>query len=470
MSLKRKIAHNTIIQIVGKSFSTLLGLLSVFIMTRTLGAEKFGWYTTTVGFLQFIGIFSDFGFTIISANMLSEPKFETQKLINTLFSWRLTTALIFQGLAPIIFLLFPYPIEVKIAVAIMSLSFFAISVSNVFTGYYQMQLKTQINTVGELLGRTFLVIGIALVAKFGLGFLPIMIVISLASIVNVGYLFYRMPKIGFSFDHEISQSIFKKIWPTALCVIFNSFYLQGDRVILPLFVKQSEVGFYGAAYRVLDIIIQMSALIMGIMAPLLAYSWSRNQTDDFKKRLQMSFDIIALFLIPMMLGAIALAEPIMRFVGGQEFTGAGKILTWLSWAIFGICFGMVFGYTTLAINRQREAIWIYFIDAILSTIGYFIFIPRFGIYGAAGVTIFSEIFAGLGLMFLVIHYSHFWPRLKSLLKIFIAGLAMYWAITTFPLPHVLLSIIFGGLIYVLLILALRVISKDTIKEIMPFNN
>ncbi len=470
MSLKRKIAYNTIIQLVGKSLSTLLGLLSVFIMTRTLGAEKFGWYTTAIGFLQFIGIFSDFGFTITTANMLSEPKFQTQKLLNTLFSWRLTSAIIFHGLAPLIFLFFPYPIEVKIAVAIMAVSFFAISVSNVFTGYYQMQLKTQIHMAGELLGRTFLIIGIGLVAKFGLGFLPIMVVISLASIINSGYLFYKMPKISLSFDKEISVAIFNKIWPTALCIIFNSFYLQGDRVILPLFVTQSEVGFYGAAYRVLDIIIQMSALIMGIMAPLLAFSWSRQLADDFKKRLQMAFDLIALFLIPMMLGAIALAEPIMRFVGGQEFSESGKILTWLSWAIFGICFGMVFGYTSLAINRQREAIWIYLVDAILSIVGYFIFIPRFGIYGAAGVTIFSEIFAGLGLMFLVLHYSCFLPKIKSLTKIFIAGLIMCWAITSYPLPHVLLSIVFGGFIYAFLILILRVISKDTIKEITPFSN
>lgn len=467
MTLKKQIAHNTLIQLFGKILSTLLGLLTVFVMTRSLGVEKFGWYVTAVGFLQFVGIFSDFGFVVTTANMLAEPKFEQKKLLDTLFTWRFFTALIFQGAAPLIFLLFPYPAEIKLAVAIISISFFAISVTNVFTGYYQQQLKAYIHTTGELIGRAVLLGGILLLSRLDAKFLPMMTVIALASILNATYLFYRMPKIQFSFDKEISRAIFTKIWPTALCIIFNSFYLQGDRVILPLYASATDVAYYGASYRVLDIIIQMSALIMGILAPLLAFSYSRSQTDDLKKRLQMAFDLVSLFLIPLMLGAIALAAPIMRFVGGAEFVGAAKILTYLSFAIFGICFGMVFGYTALSINKQKQAVWIYFIDAALSVIGYFIFIPRFGIYGAAGVTIFSEFFAGFCLMGLVAYYTKFVPHVKSLVKILAAGIVMYVTITQIHTPHVLISILIGGIVYGLLILIFKVVSKDTLKEILP---
>jgi O-antigen/teichoic acid export membrane protein len=470
MTLKKQIAHNTIIQLGGKIISTLLGLLAVLIMIRGLGAEKFGWYTTAMGFLQFVGIFSDFGFTVISATMLSEPRFDKEKLLNNLFSWRLITAAIFQGLAPLLFLFFPYPLEIKLAVAITAISFFAVSASQVFAGYYQMKLKTHIITTGELIGRTILLISAFLLTKNSAGFLYFMIAISGASVVNALYLFLRAPKLKLEFDKEISQAIFTKIWPTALCIIFNSFYLQGDRVILPLFSEQTQVGFYGAAYRVLDIIIQIAALTMGIISPLLAYFWSRRQPLEFSKYLQIAFDLMALILVPLMIGAIALAEPIMRFVGGEEFAGAGKILIWLSWTILGICFGMVFGYTALAIDKQKQAIWIYASDAILSIIGYSIFIPRFGIYGAAGVTIFSELFAGLMLMLLVSHFTSFYPHLKALFKIIMAGLIMYIAITFIPLPHVLWSITLGGIVYCLLTLIFKIISRETIREILRPNN
>lgn len=467
MTLKKQIAHNTLIQLAGKILSTLLGLLTVFVMTRSLGVEKFGWYVTAVGFLQFVGIFSDFGFIITTANMLSEPRFEQKKLLDTLFTWRLITSIILQGGAPLLFLLFPYPTEIKIAVAIISISFLAVGVSNVFTGFYQQQLKTYINTIGELIGRAVLLVGVLTLAKLGAKFLPMMSLISIASILNAVYLYYKMPPIHISFDKEISKAIFIKIWPTALCVIFNSFYLQGDRVVLPLYTTSSDVAFYGASYRVLDIIIQMSALIMGIMAPLLAFSWSRANLDEFKQRLQMSFDLVAIFLIPTMLGAVALSTKIMEFVGGTEFVGAGKILSYLSLAIFGICFGMVFGYTALAIDKQKQAVWIYLFDAILSVIGYFIFIPRFGIYGAAGVTIFSEFFAGFCLFGIVAYHAHFIPKLNALTKIIFSSLMMYLTIIYFPTPQVLFSIILGAVVYSLLVIILRVISKDTIKEILP---
>lgn len=470
MTLKKQIAHNTIVQLSGKIISTLLGLLAVFVMIRGLGAEKFGWYTTAAGFLQFVGIFSDFGFMLTSANMLSEPKFDKEKLLNTLFSWRLITAAVFQGLTPLLFLFFPYPPEIKLAVTITAISFFAVSITQVFSGYYQMQLKTYIITKGELYGRIILLISVFLLAKNSANFLYFMVAISTASVVNALYLFYRLPKLKLNFDKEISKAIFNKIWPTALCIIFNSFYLQGDRVILPLFSPQIQVGFYGAAYRVLDIIIQISALTMGIISPLLAYFWSRKQTLEFGKYLQMAFDLMFLILVPLMIGAIALAEPIMRFVGGEEFAGAGKILIWLSWTILGICFGIVFGYTALAIDKQKQAIWIYASDAILSIIGYLIFIPRFGIYGAAGVTIFSEIFAGLGLMFLVFRFTNFYPHLKASFKILLAGLLMYATIISVPLPHVLLSITLGGIVYFALALIFKIVSKETIREILQPNN
>src|SRR3989339_121372 len=436
MTLKRKIAHNTIIQLAGKGLSTILGLLTVFFVIRSLGAEKFGWYTTAIGFLQFVGIFSDFGFTITTANMLSEPKFDKEKLLNNLFTLRIATAALFQGIAPLIFLFFPYPIEVKIAVAITSLSFFAISTGHVFSGYFQNQLRTQIITAGELIGRAVLLLGVVVLIKINAAFLPFMAILTSASIINTLYMFYKMPKIRFAYDKEIFRAILIKISPTALCIIFNSFYLQGDRVMLPL----------------------------------LAYYYSRSQNIDFKKHLQMSFDLMALILIPMMIGASSLAEPIMQFVGGKDFVGSGKILIWLSWTVLGICLGIVFGYTALAINKQKQAVWIYLSDAILSVIAYFIFIPRFGIYGAAGVTIFSEIYAGLMLLFLVYHHTDFIPHLKSLFKILSSGLLMYLCIKYIRLPHVILSLILGATVYTIFILIFRVISKETIKEILQSKN
>ena len=474
MSTIKSIAKNTVVQLIGKSVSTGLGLVAVGIMTRTLGIEQFDWYVTATGFLQFIGIASDFGFTAITAKMLSEPAFDKTKLLNNLFTWRFLTALVFQGLAPIIILFFPYPSAIKTAVLIMSLSFFAISVNQIFIGYYQSKLQMIVQMTGEVLGRCILVTGLSLVNAGQYGFLPAMAVISLASVCYTVYLWLNSEGVRFSVDKTISTAIFTNIWPTATTVICNAFYLQGDRVILPLYAAQKDVALYGAAYRILDVVTQSAWMIMGIMMPLVAFAWSRNLTEEFKKKYQMSLDLVALCLIPMMAGIITLANPIIILIGGEDFSrvdNPGQILQLLSIAIFGIAFGNIFGYITLAIERQRQAIWIYLSDAILTTIAYFVLIPRYGMYGAAVAAIFSELYAGIGLMMLANHYGRFAPKFKNLGKIVLASLIMAGAISAIqPVSHIaslnlILSIIIGVIIYSVLVMVLHVVSRSTLAEI-----
>jgi len=464
----KQIYQNTLVQLVGKIISTILGLAVVAIMTRSLGVEKFGWYVTAAGFLQFIGIFCDFGFTVISANMLSRPEFDKKALFNNLFTLRLITAVLFQGLLPATILFFPYPVEIKFAVLITALSFINVSINQVFIASLQTKLQMHLQSIGEIIGRIVLIVGALFVAKNNFGFLPMMSVITISSLFYTGYLWYKSEKIKIQLDKTITKAILIQLWPTALAVIFNAMYLQGDRVILPLFVSQIDVAFYGAAYRVLDIIIQVSSMVMGIMTPLLAFAWSRQLMEDFKKNAQLSFDLLMTLLIPMVCGAFVLAEPIMRFVAGADFAGSGKILRILIISIFGVCFGMVFGHLALAINKQKQVFWIYFSDAILSVAGYFIFIPKFGVYGAAYVTIFSEFYAGILLLLMAFYYSRFFPKMFTLLKILFVSLLMSILLYNLRDWPILILVSTAALFYTLGAITLKIFSRDSLIQLIPF--
>lgn len=466
MSEAKKIAQNTIWQFAGKIISTILGLAAVAIMTRSLGVEKFGWYSTAVGFLQFIGILTDFGFTVITANMLSEPAHDKSKLLNTLFTSRFLTALITQGLVPLTILFFPYPAPIKWAVLIMALSFIGVSLNQVLIAYYQTKLALHIQAIGEVIGRIVLVSGLSLVSLGNLGFLSMMAVITVASFAYTGYLWYRAEPIRFELDRTIGREIFKKIWPVALAVIFNCFYLQADRLILPLYATQSEVGLYGAAYRVIDIAMQVATMIMGMLLPLITFAYSRNQKEDFIKQSQRGFDLISLFLLPIVAGTLALAEPIMRFVAGDDFSASGAFLKIQILLMLGVLFGTVFGYINLAIGRQKQALWIYLSDAILAMAAYFIFIPAFHGVGAAWVRVGSEIYAGFGLLILAGIFSGFWPRLTAFLKIITASVVMGLAVWKIQPLNLFASIIIGIAVYAVLVLLFQVVSQKTLKEVL----
>ena len=469
MTLKRAIAHNSIIQITANLFSTILGLVAVAIMTRSLGAEKFGWYVTASSFMQFVGIFADFGFMLITSAMLSENKFTHNRILNTLFTWRLLTAFISYGTAIVLIWLFPYGNEIKIAGIILSLSFFFITLNQVLTGYCQYKLTMIFPAIGEILSRIVLIIGVIALSYYGKGFLPMMIAVSSGSLVYLLFLISKTPKLSLTFDKEVSKEAWKKMWPVAISIMFNSIYLLGDRLILPLYTTQEQVGYYGAAYRVLDILLQITALLMAILLPILVSAWNEPNHENFKQRLQLSFDLIALIIFPMIAGGLALATPIMKFIAGNEFAPSGKILGFLILAIIGVYLGQLGGHINLAINRQRYSMIIFALVAIIGITGYFTLIPHYGVYGAAATTIITEFSAGILLIGISFKFTNFFPNLKNILKIVFASIIMAFSVNSIPTPHVLISIFYGALIYGILILVLQTVRFETLKEIFSYS-
>ncbi len=470
MSLTAKIARNTIWQIIGKGGSTFLGLIAVAILTRHLGVEKFGWYTTAVSFMQFIAVLSDFGFTVSTSSLLSNPKFDQKKILNTLFTLRFFTGLIFNGGSTLIIWLFPYTFAIKMAATILSLSFFFVSINQVFWGYYQQKLKMGIPAMAEFLSRIVLVVGLILLMKGNYYFLPMMLMITIAASALTFYLWIKSDGVKFFIEKSYLPKIYAHMWPLTMAIIFNAIYLQGDRVILPLYVNQTEVGLYGAAFRVLDIIVQLIALIVGTLMPLLAYTYNTQEEKLFQKRTQNTFDLMTILFIPMIFGIGALATPIITLVAGNEFTASGLILQCLCLGLLGIFFGLIFGHVILSMSRQKKTLWIYISDAIVSLILFFIFIPMYGLWGAVLVSVLAEIYAGVCLTAVAIRQTKFIPSFFIFFKIVIASAIMASAVYLLPSQHVLISILYGVIIYGGLLLLFQVVPKGMIKEIFYAKN
>jgi O-antigen/teichoic acid export membrane protein len=247
--------------------------------------------------------------------------------------------------------------------------------------------------------------------------------------------------------------------------MFNVLYLKGDIILLSLFREQVEVGVYGAAYRVIDILAQTAMMIMGVMLPLLAHSWSRGQKVEFEKRYQQAFDAMMALAFPMMVGTIALADRMMLLVAGEDFLASGRPLRILAIAVFGVYLGAVFGHAAVAINKQRQVMWIYISTAIITLGGYLIFIPVYGMFGAAWMTVFSEIYTGALLFLAVRHYTKKHLEIRTFAKIIFSSLVMGAGLILFEDLNIFLLILMSIAIYGFFLFSLGGMSRETIKEI-----
>ncbi len=227
MSTTRKLAGNSIAQIVSKIVSTGLGFAAFVILADYLGTVKFGWFSTAVIFLQFIGILTDFGLTPVTSKLLSEPNVDEKKVLQNLLSFRLITAVGAYLLAGLLVWVFPYPPEVKFVVSFMTVSFVAIAINQVLIGFFQTILKAYLFAIAEVASRIFLIVALVLFIRADAAFTPLMIIVTLASVLYtlVNWFFARRyASLSLRIDAPIWKLIVKTTWPIGRAILFNTLY------------------------------------------------------------------------------------------------------------------------------------------------------------------------------------------------------------------------------------------------------
>ena len=462
MENSQKIAANTAWQILGKIIGTVFGIITIGLLTRYLGQEDFGHYTTAIAFMQFFGVLVDMGLYLICLKEISARPEKENYIIGNIFTLRVISAVIFIGGGIILIFAFPYPLVVKLSGAIVAISFFFMSLVQTLTTVFQKYLKMGSVALAEVLGRAGFLGAIILFILFKNN-LPYLLWGNVANtfiyFIILWFLVKRYVKIRWQVDFDYWKLIFKKAWPIALGIVFNLIYFRADTIILSLFKPAAEVGIYGAPYKILEIIATFPHMFMGLVMPVLTVAWLANQLDKFKNAVQQTFDFFAMLALPMILGTLPLAKPIMILIAGGDFAASGAVLAILILATGIIFLGVLLTYLLVILEKQRAMLKYFFTAAVLSLIGYLIFIPRYSYFGAAWVTVGVELFIVITAWLIFYRTTKVKIKFQIFFKSLLASGLMALIIYVLPAWHVLILIGLAMLIYFVLMLTIGGIDK-----------
>ncbi len=433
MKLSTKVAYNTIIQIASKIIATALGLFSIALITRYLGQIGFGQYTTAITFLSFFAVLADLGLTLVTVQMISRENIYLNKILNNLFTARFVSIVFFLGLAPVVLIFTPYDSIIKWAIIVALFSFLFPALNQILIGLFQKELRMDKVSIAEVASRVVLLLGFILAIKLGWGLLGFLFINVISSFVNFVMLFFfsrTYVKIRLEFDKEIWKEIFSRSWPLAITIAFNLIYLRADTLILSFVKSQADVGIYGAAYKVVDVLTTIPFMFAGIVLPILTTNWLKDDKETFKGIMQRSFDFMVMIAIPLIVGAQFLSKPVMTLVAGPAFSISGPVLQLLMVATGFIYLGVMFSHAVIALDKQKKMIGAYIFVSFTALIAYLYLIPRYSYFGAAWVTIYSEFAIMLFAIYYVWKFSRFLPNLKNLGKALVASslmaLVIYW--------------------------------------------
>ncbi|MDO8559750.1 MAG: flippase [bacterium] len=469
MSLSGKIARNSVIQLGGKAVGLVATVITVAIMTRALGAAGYGTFTAAFAFLQVAFILVDLGLQMTTVTLVSDARRDATTVFSNILGLRLATALAMAVLAVGGASLLGYAPEVRQSIAGLAAVFVAADLIAVLTGVFQYRLAMARAAVAEVAGKLALLSGVAAAAVLGGGLREMVLATAAAAVLHAvllwvlarGLLPFRV-----RFDLAVWRDIARTTWPLALTIAFNLIYFKMDTVILSWSWPAADVGQYGAPYRILELCINLGYLFLGLVLPILTQAAARNDRTRFAHLLQRSFDAIIAVTLPLVVGGALISTPLMALVAGPEFSASGPLLSILLVATGTILLAAVFGYGIVALGKQRVMLPYYAGNAAVVLAAYLIFIPRYGTYAAAWLTVASEAVILAANLWVVKRLTGFFPRLAGSATTVAATVVMAAVLlVTAPLP-VLARLLLGTAAFALALHQLGGLPKGLLRQMV----
>lgn len=381
----RNIAQKTAWGLVWNFSAYFLGKLIVLITTsilaRILAKSDFGLVAVAVVAINYLSVLKDLGL----GAALIQRKGDVQEAANTVFTINLGVGLLLSALviplAPLVADYFNDP-QVTPVLRWMGASFFINALGSVHTNWLVRDLDYRRKLVPELgsaLAKGVVSIGMAL-AGYGVWSLVVgQLAGAIASVVLVWIVLPWRPRL--TFNRREAGSMLKFGTSVTASDIITQITDNIDYVIIGRIFGIVSLSIYTLAYRLPEMLLIGNLWVMGgVVFP--AFSSVQDKPDELRRGFLASVHFVQLIAVPICLGLLIAADPIIRVVFGDQWLEAIPILRVLALYAWVYSLGYHAGGFYKAIGRPD-------ILLRLSILTLIIIIPslligaRFGLIGVA---------------------------------------------------------------------------------------
>lgn len=173
--------------------------------------------------------------------------------------------------------------------------------------------------------------------------------------------------------------------------LFRALIFSFDVLLLGLLLTQQDVGLYTAPYKVVFLLLAVATTIYTAYLP--AYTRAVNANDgQLSGLVNRSMELTAVVGVPLAIGGMVLAEPLLALLFGPAYTAGAGAFRWL---LLSVALIFIYGgarNVLLVFGRTRTDLAVVATAATANVALNLLLIPRFGIEGAAMVTALSEAF------------------------------------------------------------------------------
>lgn len=170
-----------------------------------------------------------------------------------------------------------------------------------------------------------------------------------------------------------------------------SIYVNLDTVMLGFIRNEASVGYYDASVRITKAILGVVQSLGTVLLPRFANLISNNQMKEFKALADKSISFVICSSLPLMVGLIFMASPLMYLFCGPLFAPSIRAMQIMAPIILFISISGMLGMRILyALGKEKLVIYSTIFGAIINISLNFFLIPDYGHYGAGLSTSIAE--------------------------------------------------------------------------------
>lgn len=252
------------------------------------------------------------------------------------------------------------------------------------------------------------------------------------------------------FDPAVMRRLIRHGLPFSLTAAFIFIYYHIDSLFLEHYHGSQSVGYYNAAYRLVEVPLVFLSTITLALFPALSHLDAHDRAELRNTTRQAVFLAILLSLP----GALAIcwdAVAVTALIYGPAYAQTATALAVLVLSVAVIYPNAMLGTLLRGIGKQTLTMWITAAGAGLNCLLNLLFIPSYGLPAAAATTVATELFIGGMYAWHARKQIDIMPESSTVLRIIAinaAMLAVLWLGGDLPL---LLRFCLAGLVYLLLL-------------------
>lgn len=391
---KKSLTINIILNGIRQVLTILFPLITVPYVSRHLGAEAYGIYNYSLSIVAYFSYIAAMGistYAIREGALIKSSQDELNKLSSKLFSINmLFTAISFVLLFILLFIedsLSSY--SVYIIILSMSTLFTTLGVewiNQIFEDYLYI-------TVRYIVFQIITIIALFVFVKTPEDIVSYCWVSVLSTIgANVLNMFHvrKYVNIRFTFDMDLKKHI-KPLLVFFATSLAGLLYVNSDITMVGAILGDTSVGIYSFVSKIYIMIKTLVAVIISTCVPRITYL-VRNDEVAYGEYMKKIYTLLALILVPIMIGTIVLSKELIYLLGGQEFMSGINVLYVLPIAIPFAIFGAYYSSFVLIVrNKEKITLIATIVAATVNMVLNFVLLPKYGIIGAAITTVIAEL-------------------------------------------------------------------------------